>query len=103
MARDHTLLAEAELQSFLAAHPGWKLEGKEIRRTYEFPAFLTGITFVQRVAEVAEREDHHPDIDIRWCKVTLALTTHDAGGLTFRDPRIAAEADRLYTEVTRAR
>ena len=102
MARHTPLLTEAELSAFLAAHPGWRCEGQQLRRTYDLPTFLAGIAFVQRVAEVAEREDHHPDIDIRWRKVTLTLTTHDAGGLTARDPRVAVEADRLYAEVTQS-
>lgn len=98
MAYDRTLLTPEELQTFLAQHPGWKHEGGMLRCTYEFPAFLTGIAFVERVAQAAERADHHPDIDIRWRKVTLALVTHDAGGLTSRDTRLASEADRLFSE-----
>ncbi|MDC0712938.1 4a-hydroxytetrahydrobiopterin dehydratase [Stigmatella sp. ncwal1] len=100
MAPDRTLLTSEALQTFLAGHPGWTHEGGMIRRTYAFPAFLTGIAFVERVAQVAERADHHPDIDIRWRKVTLALVTHDAGGLTSRDTGLAAEADRLFTEAS---
>lgn len=99
MAYDRTLLTPEALQSFLSEHPGWKHEGGMLRRTYEAPAFLTGITFVEKVAQVAEEANHHPDIDIRWRKVTLALVTHDAGGLTWRDTKVAAEADRLFTEV----
>jgi 4a-hydroxytetrahydrobiopterin dehydratase len=103
MAYDRTLLAPEALQSFLAQHPEWKHEGGMIRRTYEAPSFLAGIAFVERVAQAAEKADHHPDIDIRWRKVTLALVTHDAGGLTFRDTGLAAEADRLFAEVVRAK
>lgn len=101
MAYDRTLLAPEALQSFLAQHPEWKHEGGMIRRTYEAPSFLAGISFVEKVAQAAEKADHHPDIDIRWRKVTLALVTHDAGGLTFRDTGLAAEADRLFAEVVR--
>ncbi|WP_224246807.1 4a-hydroxytetrahydrobiopterin dehydratase [Hyalangium gracile] len=99
MAYDRTLLTSEALQTFLAEHPDWKHEGGMIRRTYEAPAFLKGIAFVEKVAQAAEAANHHPDIDIRWCKVTLALVTHDAGGLTWRDTKLAAEADRLFTEV----
>lgn len=101
MAQDRTLLAPDALQTFLAQHPEWKLDGGMIRRTYEAPTFLQGIDFVQRVAQAAEAADHHPDIDIRWRKVTLALVTHDAGGLTSRDTKLAAEADRLFAEVAK--
>jgi 4a-hydroxytetrahydrobiopterin dehydratase len=99
MAYDRTLLTSEALQSFLSEHPGWKHEAGMIRRTYEAPSFLEGIAFVEKVARAAEAADHHPDIDIRWRKVTLALVTHDAGGLTSRDTKLAAEADRLFSEV----
>lgn len=98
MARDKTLLTEQALQQFLSEHPQWKLEGGMLRRTYEFPSFLAAIAFVQKVAQAAETADHHPDIDIRWRKVTLALVTHDAGGLTWRDTTLAAQADQLAEE-----
>jgi 4a-hydroxytetrahydrobiopterin dehydratase len=98
MAYDRTLLTPEALQSFLTEHPQWKHEGGMIRRTYEAPTFLAGIAFVNKVAQAAEAAEHHPDIDIRWRKVTLALVTHDAGGLTWRDTKLAAEADRLFTE-----
>jgi 4a-hydroxytetrahydrobiopterin dehydratase len=103
MAYDRTLLAPEALQSFLAQHPEWKHEGGMLRRTYEAPTFLDGIAFVERVARAAEQANHHPDIDIRWRKVTLALVTHDAGGLTFRDTALAAEADRLFTQAVPAK
>ncbi|MBJ6763490.1 4a-hydroxytetrahydrobiopterin dehydratase [Corallococcus sp. H22C18031201] len=100
---DLSLIAPAALASFLARHPDWKHEGGMIRRTYEAPDFLAGIAFVERVAHAAESANHHPDIDIRWRKVTLALVTHDAGGLTHRDTDLAAEADRLFAEVVRSK
>ena len=64
-------------------------------RTFEWPTFLGGIAFVDEVARLAEAADHHPDIDIRWRKVTLRLMTHDAKGLTFRDTELAAKADAV--------
>ena len=68
-----TPLSEAELQDFLSRHPGWSLESGMLVRTFEARTFLDGIEFVHRVARVAEAVDHHPDIDIRWRKVTLRL------------------------------
>lgn len=94
MARDTTLLSPEDLDAFLIAHPDWKLEGGMLTRTYEFPSFLEGIAFVERVAREAESADHHPDIDIRWRQVRLCLVTHDAHGLTARDTQLAAAADR---------
>ncbi len=66
-----------------------------IRRTFTFADFRTAMAFVNRVADAAEAADHHPDIDIRYSKVTLALVTHDAGGLTARDTKLAEDADAL--------
>ena len=93
MARDRTKLSDAEVQTWLKAHPGWALEGGMIRRTFAFKDFRVAMTFVNKVADAANAADHHPDIDIRYSKVTLALVTHDAGGLTFRDTKLAEEAD----------
>jgi 4a-hydroxytetrahydrobiopterin dehydratase len=78
-------LSEAEITERLARLPDWERHGNQIRRTFEFADFGGSMTFVNRVAELAEAMDHHPDIDIRYAKVTLALSTHDAGGLTARD------------------
>ena len=64
-------------------------QGREIRRTWAFADFRGSMAFVQRVADLAEAANHHPDIDIRYSKVTLALSTHDAGGLTARDFALA--------------
>lgn len=97
MAYDRTPLSKEALQKFLAEHPGWELTPNNgLLRTYTFQKFLDGVEFVRAVAQVAEKHDHHPDIDIRYTKVKLFLTTHDAGGLTFRDPAVASEADALY-------
>lgn len=95
MAYDRTLLTDAQLQEFLRSAPEWKKEGDAIGRTYAFKTFPDAIGFVVRVAHIAEANNHHPDIDIRYNKVTLKLTTHDAGGLTFRDPKVALACDAL--------
>lgn len=76
--------------------PEWELEDDErITRTFEFDEFREGIEFVNDVAEIAEEADHHPDIDIRWTRVSLTLTTHDAGGLTEQDFEVAQRIDTL--------
>lgn len=95
MARDRTKLGDAEVQVWLKAHPGWALEGGMIRRTYTFEDFRVAMAFVNKVADAANAADHHPDIDIRYSKVTLALVTHDAGGLTSRDTKLAEDADAV--------
>ena len=64
-------------------------------RTFQFETFRDAVTFVDRVADIAEEANHHPDIDIRFNRVRLALVSHDAGGLTSRDFAIAAGADQL--------
>ena len=84
-------LDEPEIARRLAALPGWERRGDEIRRTFAFPDFKASLAFVNRVGELAEAMNHHPDVDIRYSRVTLALTTHDAGGLTARDFELAAK------------
>jgi 4a-hydroxytetrahydrobiopterin dehydratase len=83
------LLTETEIQERLARVPGWERRGQEIRRTWTFAGFGGSMAFVNRVAVLAEAADHHPDIDVRYSKVTLVLTTHDAGGLTAGDFALA--------------
>ena len=89
------LLPDTEVEAFLEAHAEWSRVENEITRTYEFTDFNESMGFVTRVALVAEKADHHPDIDIRWNKVTLTLSTHSQGGLTARDLDLADLADGL--------
>lgn len=77
------------IQDQLEGVPGWDRDGDVIRRTYRFPSFPAAIAFVGFVAEIAEAYEHHPDIDVRYDQVTLALTTHDADGLTAKDFQVA--------------
>lgn len=88
-------VSDQEVEAFLEAHPGWERAGDEIRRTYRFEDFNQAMGFVTRVAMAAEKTDHHPDIDIRWNEVTLALTTHSEGALTVRDLDLADACDGL--------
>jgi len=88
-------LSPAQIKVALARVPGWRRRASVLSRTYEFKDFVVAIKFVNAVARAAERAWHHPDLDIRWNRVTLALTTHDAGGLTEKDFALAALFDRL--------
>jgi 4a-hydroxytetrahydrobiopterin dehydratase len=89
------LLTTSQVSEKLLTLSEWRLVGKEIERTITFAGFPAAIAFVNRVAEAAEKANHHPDIDIRWNKVRLALSSHDAGGLTERDFRLAGSIDAL--------
>jgi 4a-hydroxytetrahydrobiopterin dehydratase len=84
-------LSDSEIAGRLDRLPGWERHGDAIRRTFAFADFAGAMAFVHRVAELAEAQDHHPDIDIRYSKVTLSLSTHDAGGLTERDFTLAGK------------
>ena len=88
-----TALTPTERGDFLLDHPDWALEGETITRTFVFRDFIESIGFVARVAMASEVADQHPDIDVRWNKVTLALSTHEAGALTARDTDLAAVFD----------
>ncbi len=87
-------LTETEVASALKRLEGWTLEGQTIRKLYTFKAFADGIRFVDRVAVEADEMDHHPDIDIRYTTIVVALSTHSAGGLTPKDFELAERIDR---------
>jgi 4a-hydroxytetrahydrobiopterin dehydratase len=88
-------LSQAEIASRLTARPDWRIEHGELVRTFQFKTFPDAMVFVNKVAGMAEEAGHHPDIDIRYNRVRLALVSHDAGGLTGKDFDLAAGADRL--------
>ncbi|RMH30263.1 MAG: 4a-hydroxytetrahydrobiopterin dehydratase [Planctomycetota bacterium] len=91
------VLTDTERSTALQARPQWSEVSGAIQRTYQFKDFAAAMAFVNRVAQAAERADHHPDILIRYNKVTLTLSTHDAGGVTRKDFDLAAEADAAAT------
>jgi 4a-hydroxytetrahydrobiopterin dehydratase len=90
-----SLLSAEMVRESLVSLPEWKLEGKEIVRRYEFADFAAAMVFVNRVAEKAEAAGHHPDIDIRYNKVRVALVSHDKGGVTGRDVSMAKTIDLI--------
>jgi 4a-hydroxytetrahydrobiopterin dehydratase len=88
-------LKAIEIEAALKSVPEWKKQGAAITRICQFQDFVAAIKFVNRVAMVAEKAWHHPDIDIRWNKVILTLSTHAEGGLTEKDFDLAKRFDRL--------
>lgn len=89
------LLGSDELQSALGTRPGWAGNPSAIARTVALPSFPEAIRVVGQVAEVAEQLDHHPDIDIRFRKVTFRCATHSAGGVTPKDLDLAERIDEI--------
>jgi 4a-hydroxytetrahydrobiopterin dehydratase len=88
-------LSDIEIQRELGTLNGWTRRGESLAKTFAFPAFMAGITFVDRVAAAAEKMDHHPDLDIRYTKISATLSTHSAGGITGLDVKLAREMDVL--------
>jgi len=86
-------LSDLEIQRGLGGLAGWSRRGDALVKAYTFARFAEGISFVGRVAKVADEMDHHPDIDIRYTKVTMSLSTHDAGGITQRDLELAQKIE----------
>ena len=91
-----TALDPTARTAFAADHPEWGLAGESITRTFVFADFSEAMGFVNRVALAAEVANHHPDIDIRWNKVTLVLSTHEEGALTEQDTALAAAFDAWF-------
>jgi 4a-hydroxytetrahydrobiopterin dehydratase len=94
----NSVLDPSQIQTSLASLSGWKLEGGELVRTLTFNDFKQAIKFVNDGADLAGKAAHHPDIDIRYNKVRLALVTHDAGGITQSDISLARNIDKKSEE-----
>ena len=88
-------LTQTEITQCLAQTPGWRQDGDAIVRMIALPTFPAALVFTSAVGHLAERANHHPDILIQYRKVTLTLSTHDAGGLTAKDFALAAEINSL--------
>ena len=91
-------LSDIEVQREVNALEGWSRRGEAIVKTFEFATFPQGIAWVTRVAEAAERANHHPDLDVRYTRITASLSTHDSGGITARDFALARAMDALAKE-----
>jgi 4a-hydroxytetrahydrobiopterin dehydratase len=94
-ARDMDLLDDAAIARELAEVSGWERAGDAIVKTVKLADFKAAMDFVNKVAEIAEAQNHHPDITIQWNKVTLTLSTHSAGGLTANDFGLARQINAI--------
>ena len=88
-------LSDIAIQRGLGNLPGWSRRGDVITKTYQFPDFMKGIDFVVAVAKPADAADHHPDIDIRYTKITCSLSTHSEGGITEKDLAMAGAIEAV--------
>ncbi|HZD93327.1 MAG TPA: 4a-hydroxytetrahydrobiopterin dehydratase [Candidatus Sulfotelmatobacter sp.] len=89
------VLTDTEIQQALDSLQGWQRNGMAIQRIFRFPDFKTAMQFVNKVADAAEQANHHPDIDIRYNTVTMALVSHDSGGVTQRDVSMAGVINKI--------
>lgn len=97
-ANIQTRLSDIEISRQLQNLSGWKIEDGQLRRTYHFKNFVEAIAFVNRLVEPAENAGHHPDLSISYNRVTVSLTTHDAGGITQKDFDLAQIVSRLFLQ-----
>lgn len=88
-------LSDLEVQRALGSLPGWSRRGSALTKVFSFERFSDGIRFIDRVARIADDLNHHPDIDIRYTKITIMLSTHDAGGITDADLRLAEKIEMV--------
>jgi 4a-hydroxytetrahydrobiopterin dehydratase len=90
-----TKMTDTEVVDALKSVPDWSEINGALQRTFQFKDFVEAMRFVDKVAAAAERSQHHPDILVRWNKVTLTVNTHDAGGITVKDFDLAKQADAM--------
>lgn len=88
-------LSDLEIQRALGGLAGWARRGDTLTKTFTFERFADGIGFVTRIATVADEMNHHPDIDIRYTKIAISLSTHDAGGITQSDLDLAQKIESV--------
>jgi 4a-hydroxytetrahydrobiopterin dehydratase len=89
-------LSPEQITENLKALPGWERKGEAITKQYTFKEFMDGIRFINRIAEIAEQMDHHPDMTVNYRRITFALSTHDQGGITEKDVKLAEAIEREF-------
>lgn len=89
-------LEKAEIEQRLSTLPGWEFKDDAISKLYRFKEFMDGIKFLNRVAEMAEAADHHPDVKINYTRITFTCSTHDQGGVTEKDFKLATQIEEAF-------
>ncbi len=89
-------LTEDEIRKTLMSMPGWSFSGNAIQKKFTFQSFMPAIAFVNKIAEAAERANHHPDITINYSQVSINLSTHSEGGVTQKDSQLANTIDKIF-------
>jgi 4a-hydroxytetrahydrobiopterin dehydratase len=89
-------LSDQQIRDALNSLPGWEYSDNAIRKLYRFKEFMAGIRFINRVAEMAEAADHHPDIHVNYTRVTFICSTHSDGGVTDKDTRLATQIEQAF-------
>jgi 4a-hydroxytetrahydrobiopterin dehydratase len=89
-------LEKSEIERRLSALPGWEFKDNAISKLYRFKTFMDGIRFLNQVAEMAEAADHHPDVKINYTRITFSCSTHDQGGVTEKDFKLASQIEEAY-------
>jgi 4a-hydroxytetrahydrobiopterin dehydratase len=89
-------LEKSEIERRLSALPGWEFKDNAISKLYRFKTFMDGIRFLNKVAEMAEAADHHPDVKINYTRITFSCSTHDQGGVTEKDFKLASQIEEAY-------
>jgi 4a-hydroxytetrahydrobiopterin dehydratase len=89
-------LEKSEIERRLSALPGWEFKNNAISKLYRFKTFMDGIRFLNQVAEMAEAADHHPDVKINYTRITFSCSTHDQGGVTEKDFKLASQIEQAF-------
>ena len=90
-------LSEAQIDNELKTLPGWEFQDNSLRKLFRFNEFMNGIRFIGRIAEIAEADDHHPDMHINYTRVTFVCSTHSDGGVTDKDIRLAKQIEQAFS------
>jgi 4a-hydroxytetrahydrobiopterin dehydratase len=90
-----TKLNEEQISVYLSKVPGWKFAGNALSKSFQLPGFREAIRFVNQIADLAEKDNHHPDLLIRYRSVTVTLSTHKEGGVTGKDFLLAEQIEKL--------